>query len=575
MTHAGAAVRRPETPRPAPRSQSGRLALVVAGYLVATFVMTWPYVNYAEFGRAIYGGDMQLIIWTLAWDNHALLARLPLFESNLFFPGSNTLRYNEHLFGLSVFTLPWAAMGASPVLAYTATWWLAFLFNGLAAFALLRRFVASDLAAFAGSLVFAYSFYVMLHAHAHLHLIWIWALPTSLLLLERWFDRPSVWRLLPWIALVVLEALTSWYLAVIVALANAAMALVLLPTLERRPGQGGEAGATLWRRRAAHMAGAAVIAGLCIYPFARYYIGLESTAAEAASFSATPASYVMPPANTVVGRWWVANVDARPGAIYGEQTIFVGWTPLVLAAIGLVALLLRRDLSHRAWVFPILALAGFLLSLGPSPSLPGGATLAPFHWLSALPGFGGMRAPARFAVLVTLGLAGLAAIGASTILRSRASWGRTLVVIAVPAMLLEWFVVDFPAGKPTPQPVPAIYQTPQVLAARSLVSLPDYRETERWFLGGDYLYYSTAHWRPIVNGFGRAEPPGHAELIDTVRAFPATSKQMRMLGVQYVVLHANRYPDGGEAILTAARTHQACRLVAQIGSDYLFELIDG
>jgi hypothetical protein len=560
-------------------SRLGRAVGTIAAYLVATLVMTWPYVNYAEFGRAIYGGDAQLIIWTLAWDNHAILERIPLFDSNLFFPATGTLRFNEHLFGLSLFTLPWAALGASPVLAYSATWWLAFLFNGLAAFALLRRFVASELAAFAGSLVFAYSFYVMLHAHGHLHLIWIWALPASLLLLERWFDRPSVWRLLPWIVLVVLEGLTSWYLAVIVAIANTAMALVLMTTNPERVDKarsGITAGAAgVWRRRATHMAGAALIAGLCLYPFARHYVGLESSDAEAASFSTTAASYLIPPANTVLGRWWLAHIDARPGAIYGEQTVFVGWTPLLLAAIGLVALGLRRDISRRAWVFPILCIAGFLLSLGPSPSLLGGPTLAPFHWLSALPGFGGMRAPARFAVLVTLGLAGLAAIGASTLIPGRTRWGRGLVLAAVPVMLLEWFVVDFPAGKPVPQPVPAIYMTPHVRAARSLVSLPEYRETERWFLGGDYLYYSTVHWRPIVNGFGRAEPPAHAEVVKTVRAFPGTAQEMRKLGVQYVVLHADRYPDHGEAILAEARTHRACRLITQIGSDYLFELIDG
>ena len=77
----------------------------------------------------------------------------------------------QNLLGVSLATLPWAAAGASPVLAYNVTWWLAFFLNGLVAFAWLRRFVADRLAAFAGSLVFACSFYVMLHAHGHLHLL--------------------------------------------------------------------------------------------------------------------------------------------------------------------------------------------------------------------------------------------------------------------------------------------------------------------------------------------------------------------------------------------------------------------
>ena len=81
--------------------------------------------------------------------------------------------------------------------------------------------------------------------------------------------------------------------------------------------------------------------------------------------------------------------------------------------------------------------------------------------------------------------------------------------------------------------------------------------------------------RPIVNGYGRAEPPGHADLVDIARGFPATAPALRDLGVQYVVVHGDRHADGAAALLAAARAHAGCRLAAQIGSDYLFELTSG
>jgi hypothetical protein len=143
----------------------------------------------------------------------------------------------------------------------------------------------------------------------------------------------------------------------------------------------------------------------------------------------------------------------------------------------------------------------------------------------------------------------------------------------VPLMLAESFVVDFPGGKPESHPVPAIYLTPQLRSARSLVSLPEYRGMPDWFLGGDYLYYSTVHWRPIVNGFGRAEPPSHADVVETVREFPRSIPAMRDLGIQYVVVHAGRLPDRGRQLLDAAGQRGDCRLVAQIDSDYLFEIL--
>ena len=554
-----------------------RTLLLLAAYALVTLVMTRPYVNYESFGTASYEGDARLIIWTLAWGNHARLSGEPFFQSNVFFPDPDSLRYNEHLFGLGLFTLPWAAAGLSPVLAYNVVWWLTFLLNGLAAFFLLRRFVGDDLSAFAGSLVYACSFYVMLHAHGHLHLIWIWPLPVSLLLLDRWFDAPRRRTLALWLLVVLLEALTSWYLAVMVLVANVIMAGVLLATDVRRTGGAGWGTLTsraLWRRRMAQGAVATIVAMICAWPFARHYGELRSSADEAAIYSADLASYVVPPENTLLGLWWRANIDGRPGSAWGEQTLFIGWLALGLAAFGIAVLFRNRGISRRAWVFPILTLTAFLLSLGPDPALLGGSTLAPFRWLSELPGFAGLRAPARFGVLVSLGVAGLAAIGAGALVRGlRRPAGYDIVAAAVPLMLMEWFVVDFPAGKPVPHAVPAIYRVPEIQTARSIVSLPEYRGTPEWFRGADYLLYSTAHWRPIVNGFGRAAPADHDEVLRFARAFPSNAAAMKKLGIQYVVVHGSRYPDGAESLIAEAQATTTCRLVTRIGSDYLFEIL--
>ena len=561
---------------PGSRGAAQRFLGLVAAYVAVTAAMAAPYLNFAHFGRATYGGDAQLNIWFLAWANHAVLHGLPLFDSNLFFPAPDSLRYNEHAFAISLFSLPWAAAGASPVLAYTVTWCASFVLNGLAAYALLRRFVQTALAAFLGSLVFAYSFYVMLHAHGHLQLIWAWGLPASVLLLMRWFDRPTVPGIAAWAAVLVLQMLASWYLAVMAVVVTTVAVLVLLASAgdaaHDAPHQRIAPVSGPWRQRFVQMLGGAVFVVACVYPFASHYQGLRASEAEAAAESATLSSYWVPPANTVEGRWWLGHVDARPGSIWGEQSLYLGWLAIALGVVG-VTRLSRRQGSRRAWLFPAIAVTGFLLSLGPTPALLGGSALAPFHWLSVLPGVGGMRAPARFAVLVTLGTSGLVAIGAEALLRAGGAKARLLLCLVAPLMLAEWFVVDFPGGTPAPFDVPAIYRTPEVRRARALVSLPDYRGTAEWYREGDYVAYSTAHWRPIVNGYGRAEPPGHADLIAIVRRFPATASTIRALGVQYVVVHADRFADGAATMLADARASAGCRLVARIGSDYLFELV--
>lgn len=545
---------------------TNRWAPVVAVYAVLTLVMSWPYIDFAHLASASYGGDQRLIIWTLAWDNHAVFSGVPLFNANVFFPAAESLRYNEHLFGVSLFTLPLAAAGASPVLAHNLVWLLAWLLNGLATFALLDRYVQCRVAAIVGSLAFVYSFYVMLHAHAHLHLIWLWPLPLSMLLLERWFDAPS-WRgLALWTAVLTLGALASWYVAVMMLVVNALEGLVLLtvPNAERSA-----PGATrLGPRRILQMSVAALVVAALVFPFARHYVGMRGGVGETLASSATLASYLVPPENTIVGRWWLENVDRRPGSIWGEQTLFAGWISLVLAFAGLWAA--RTGRSARVLVFPALVVVGLLLSLGPE-GLPGGARLSPFAWLSGLPGFEGMRAPARFAAVAMLGVAGLVACAASALAKAVAPRPSAWVTLLVPLMLAEWFVVGFPAGKPAPLPVPPIYDTPEVRSARALVSLPEYWGQTDWVLGGDYLYFSTSHWRPILNGFGRTGPAGYDDLVRQVRDFPRSGPRLRALGVQYVVIHGDRFPNGGSDIVGSA-TKAGYRLVRHSGNDYLFEV---
>ncbi|OFW09895.1 MAG: hypothetical protein A3H96_01700 [Acidobacteria bacterium RIFCSPLOWO2_02_FULL_67_36] len=54
-----------------------RRLCLIAAYVAVTAVMAAPMVNYRALASASYVGDARLIIWTLAWDNHATLLGLP------------------------------------------------------------------------------------------------------------------------------------------------------------------------------------------------------------------------------------------------------------------------------------------------------------------------------------------------------------------------------------------------------------------------------------------------------------------------------------------------------------------
>ncbi len=556
--------------------------LVVLACLGATLVLAGPLVNYTHLGSAIFGGDARLILWTLAWDSHAILHALPLFHANIFYPALEGLATNEHLFGLAVFFLPIYAVTGNPVLAYNLVWLVAWPFNALAAYAVARRYVRDRLASLVGGFIFAFSFYRMLHGHGHLGLMWTFWIPLSLLALEDWYRRPG-WLRAAWLTFaVMMQVLTNWYLAILVLLADG-LFLACLALFHGSDANVGQAAPTrrLAARRITQGLVALVFLFLALWPFARHYRGLETaSAAEAASYSADATAYLVPPQNTWMGHRLTAAGFTAPRWIWGETTLYLGVVALVFTALGIVALAVpgfKRRFPQfpraAAIFFPALGVVALLLSLGPLAShVP--ASWMPFTWLSKVPGLGGFRAPARFALLVVLAMSVLAAAGAAWMHRRFPVAGRIATLVLIPLMLSEWYLVAFPGGKPQPAPIPSVYRYLAHVPAHAVVSLPLGNESD-WTREADYLYYSTAHWHPIVNGFGRTEPVGHRSVANNMRAFagPNSARTMRRLGIDYVVLHSDRLPEGPVMLQEALQNQADFRLVNRDGHDYLFEVV--
>jgi hypothetical protein len=189
-------------------------------YLAACRIMLAPIVNFAQLRTASFGGDVRAFIWVLAWDNHAVLDRVPsLFDANKLFPLQNSLAYGEHLFGISLFTLPIYAATRNPVLAYNVVWLLAYLLTAAAVHALAWRYTRDHLAAMTAALAFTFCFFRMHHGHGHLNLIWCFWIP--LVPRDGSLDGTAdLTRIGLLTAVIVLQALAAWYQAVLIAVAD-------------------------------------------------------------------------------------------------------------------------------------------------------------------------------------------------------------------------------------------------------------------------------------------------------------------------------------------------------------------
>jgi hypothetical protein len=211
--------------------------------------------------------------------------------------------------------------------------------------------------------------------------------------------------------------------------------------------------------------------------------------------------------------------------------------------------------------------------------------LSPYLFLyEHVPAFDGLRVPARLAMLVAMTLAVLAGFGAQAVARWR---GGAVALAAVRGLfLLVATHVPFTLNGMAPvrdlvTPEARIYppqQAPTVaeMARQSegsiLVELPIGQP--------DYdlraVYYSTVHWRRLVNGYSGFFPPHYGQLMTALSEIPRHPEisldALRASGATHAIVHEAAYRgDEGPATSALLRGRGAVELVRD-GSDVLMRL---
>ena len=188
--------------------------------------------------------------------------------------------------------------------------------------------------------------------------------------------------------------------------------------------------------------------GVMVAPIAIAYIDVRTdmslvrSRSEMVMFSANATSYLHASQDLAL---WGENLETLIGGRGGPETkLFPGFGLFVMAALGLIAPFTLRaqppaNSKRIAITYSAVAIVGFLLSLGPEPAIGDLRlwTTGPYDWLlSLVPGFDGLRVPARAAIVVFLAFSVLASIGTRCIvdrISRRAALIITLVITTVSA----------------------------------------------------------------------------------------------------------------------------------------------
>jgi hypothetical protein len=511
--------------------------LVTGFFTLAACLNSYPLVRGVDSTIGEHG-DSFFSVWRLAWVAHQIRNDPGrLFDTNIFFPESGTLAYSDAMLvpALAVAPLHW--LGVSPLLVYNLTLLAAFVASGVAAYALVRHLTGSTAAAVLGGLIFAFAPYRMEHFD-HLELQFAFWIPLVALAWHRAAERDELTDHLKVGALTAAQILSSIYYGIFL--------LTWLGFIT-----------VLWHVRAPRRAARAIVfslalplAVMAIYsvPYQKSHEAVgDRKRSEVAEYSARPLDFLSAPeTNQFYGgtAQWGAN----------ERHLFPGAVALALLVVGLWRASDRRLLIHAA---------GLAFSLALTLGFNAGLYTLLYDWV--LP-FRGLRVPARAGILVLLGVAVLGGAGLARVLRRARS--RTLAnvaAIAVTGACVAEYRTSPRLVEVDPRPA-ALYATlrdmPDAVVFEWPVTVPS-----RLDLTYDvhYMYRSTEHWRPLLNGYSGNYPRSYLELLNEMRSFPRASalRYLRQRGATVLVVHERRdsRPPYGEVLIRLHRDPNVAPIV--------------
>lgn len=331
--------------------------------------------------------------------------------------------------------------------------------------------------------------------------------------------------------------------------------------------------------------------GISLNPAAYYIRDLHYVFSQ----SARPLSYLLPAStHPIFGKFtekMFGSIFYGRGAI--EQTLYLGWAPLILSFLAYRHWKNRRlqptqypsyaasGENFYIGLFLFLGVFAVIFSMPPYIDLIFIKLYSPTYLLhKILPMF---RAYARLGVVVTLCVSVLAGFSLKHALESiRSFWARSLFLSAA-CLFIAFEFTNVP-----PFRVTDIYRPPDVykwlakedgdfIIAEYPMSTCSPGEAQENY---DYFFYQTLHQKKMING---AMPGTKAfEIKNTILKVDNrhTAGILKSLGVRYVIIHndlykSGEYEDSVDIIGVAPRLEamQEYKLIGDFGNDQVFEVV--
>ncbi len=565
-------------------------ALVIAPALAC--VQTWPVVT--EIGSRAPGwpGDNIAYIWLIHWLKQAVTAGASLFfDPNFYYPQGYDMSAVESTLANTVPALP-VALPVGPVAAYNVALLASFALTSYGTFLWLRALTGNRAIALAFGLASAFFPYRLAHLPGHLPQMATQWIPLCLYAVERYTRTRQISWAVGVGVMIGLNALSSWYTLVFVALGLPVYVLLRAPHLLRQVVR------TSAVRR--DLIAGVVAAIALIAPAAEPYLRAQGSDDRARSVteivrgSLSPLEFVtLSIRHPVWGEWAATHLPIAQKQNIVERVVMPGYLMLALAVVG-VAIGRSRRRQRMVRALCGLACVGIFGAMGPvlvdhtgqpvwiavpdsamgwleqagvveaagqwlGPEVAAGMRAGqgvvvplPYALLHRLPIISSMRAVGRFAILMNFAVCGLAALGADALVRRlsartgaspRTRWALAALVLCAGGLI----VVEY-WQKP--------YQAVRLTA----------REVDRWLAGQPFgavlelplrdltqrlsVYARIEHGQPLILGPRGSFPPAvdveRRTIIERLPA-PEAVEALCSWGTRYVVLNMRQMTEEEQA----------------------------
>lgn len=517
-------------------------------FIGLTIAMTWPMALHLA-ARSVDHFDINFNLWRLRWIHHALTTSpTHLFDGNQFFPERRVLSYSDAILVQGLLATPLLAIGVSPLLVHNLVLLGGMCASGIGMYALARHLTKNEAAAVLAGVVFAFAPFRFGHI-MHLEMQWaVWS-PLAFWALQKTLESGRLKYGVLTGVFAALQLMSSIYyglfLGVLLGVVGG-LQWLFVPRERRVPSLQA-------------LAVGALVVMVCAAIYSRPYkaasdrVGVRSPG-EVLDWSAGWSSYG---AVSETNRVYASFPKG-----WDEHSLFPGFVPPLLALVGLALVRPRRT----AIIYAVGLALAFDMSFGLNGII--------YPWLYKYGGvFSGLRAPARASIFFLLFLGALAAHGAVAVLERLSRRVHPFAAAAlVGLVLLEYWVAPLRLIR-YPIQAPPLAQFLRQRPDGAIAHFPTSRHDT------EYLYTSTFHWKPMVNGYSGYFPPSYGRRLRVLESFPDARSIGHLMGegVRYLVIHESFYKASSEpaAILLALQKLNlapAARLHDGYGMAVVYEL---